>query len=281
MFKITAKKQLNSTTFSMTVYAPLTAQNILPGQFVMVMCDEDSERIPLTISSFDKEKGEVTVVFQAVGASTLKLSKKNEGEYIAHFAGPLGTPTHLDGIKNACVIGGGVGCAIALPEAKWLKEHGANVDIIAGFRNKELIILKDDMENCFHTCTICTDDGSFGKKGFVTDALKENISKGAGYDCVIAIGPIPMMKAVSRLTKEYGIKTIVSLNPIMIDGTGMCGGCRVTVGGQVKFACVDGPDFDAHQVDFDELTIRNRMYHSQEKQDMEHMCRLFGGAENV
>lgn len=281
MFKITAKKQLNSTTFSMTVYAPLTAQNILPGQFVMVMCDEDSERIPLTISSFDKEKGEVTVVFQAVGASTLKLSKKNEGEYIAHFAGPLGTPTHLDGIKNACVIGGGVGCAIALPEAKWLKEHGANVDIIAGFRNKELIILKDDMENCFHTCTICTDDGSFGKKGFVTDALKENISKGAGYNCVIAIGPIPMMKAVSRLTKEYGIKTIVSLNPIMIDGTGMCGGCRVTVGGQVKFACVDGPDFDAHQVDFDELTIRNRMYHSQEKQDMEHMCRLFGGAENV
>lgn len=281
MFKITAKKQLNSTTFSMTVYAPLTAQNILPGQFVMVMCDEDSERIPLTISSFDKEKGEVTVVFQAVGASTLKLSKKNEGEYIAHFAGPLGTPTHLDGIKNACVIGGGVGCAIALPEAKWLKEHGVNVDIIAGFRNKELIILKDDMENCSHSCTICTDDGSFGKKGFVTDALKENISKGAGYDCVIAIGPIPMMKAVSRLTKEYGIKTIVSLNPIMIDGTGMCGGCRVTVGGQVKFACVDGPDFDAHQVDFDELTIRNRMYHSQEKQDMEHMCRLFGGAENV
>lgn len=281
MFKITEKKQLNSTTFSMTVYAPLTAQNILPGQFVMVMCDEDSERIPLTISSFDKEKGEVTVVFQAVGASTLKLSKKNEGDYLAHFAGPLGTPTHLDGIKNACVIGGGVGCAIALPEAKWLKEHGANVDIIAGFRNKELIILKDDMENCSHNCIICTDDGSFGKKGFVTDALKENILKGTGYDCVIAIGPIPMMTAVSRLTKEYGIKTIVSLNPIMIDGTGMCGGCRVTVGGQVKFACVDGPDFDAHQVDFDELTIRNRMYHNQEKQDMEHMCRLFGGAENV
>ncbi|MBQ3008067.1 MAG: sulfide/dihydroorotate dehydrogenase-like FAD/NAD-binding protein [Oscillospiraceae bacterium] len=277
MFKILDKKQLNETTFSLTVYAPMVAQNILPGQFVMIMTDEDSERIPLTISDFDKEKGSVTVVFQAIGASTIKLSSKNTGDEIAHFAGPLGKPTELDGIKKACVIGGGVGCAIALPQAKWLKNHGADVDIIAGFRNKDIVILEEEMVNAGTSCTICTDDGSYGVKGFVTGVLKEYIESGKEYDCVIAIGPVPMMKAVSDITKEYGIKTIVSLNPIMIDGTGMCGGCRVNVNGKVKFACVDGPDFDAHKVDFKELMIRNSMYKKQETEAKEHMCRIFGG----
>jgi len=277
VFKIIEKKQLNDVTFSMTIHAPLVAKNIKPGQFVMVMTDEDSERIPLTIADFDKEKGTVTIVYQAIGASTIKLSHKNAGEEIAHFAGPLGAATELEGIKNACVIGGGVGCAIALPQAKWLKNNGANVDVIAGFRSENIVILADEMAENSTECTICTDDGSFGVKGFVTNVLKENIEKGKGYDCVIAIGPIPMMKAVSDITKEYGIKTIVSLNPIMIDGTGMCGGCRVKVGGQVKFACVDGPDFDGHQVDFRELMIRNSMYKKQEEQAKEHACRLFGG----
>ena len=277
MFKILDKKQLNETTFSLTVYAPMVAQNILPGQFVMIMTDEDSERIPLTISDFDKEKGSVTVVFQAIGASTIKLSSKNTGDEIAHFAGPLGKPTELDGIKKAWVIGGGVGCAIALPQAKWLKNHGADVDIIAGFRNKDIVILEEEMVNAGTSCTICTDDGSYGVKGFVTGVLKEYIESGKEYDCVIAIGPVPMMKAVSDITKGYGIKTIVSLNPIMIDGTGMCGGCRVNVNGKVKFACVDGPDFDAHKVDFKELMIRNSMYKKQETEAKEHMCRIFGG----
>lgn len=281
VFKIIEKKQLNDVTFSMTIHAPLVAQNIQPGQFVMVMTDEDSERIPLTISDFDKEKGSVTIVFQAIGASTIKLSHKNEGEEIAHFAGPLGAATELEGIKNACVIGGGVGCAIALPQAKWLKNNGAMVDLVAGFRNKDIIILENEMIENSTNCIICTDDGSYGTKGFVTNVLKENIEKGKQYDCVIAIGPIPMMRAVSELTKEYGIKTIVSLNPIMIDGTGMCGGCRVKVGGQVKFACVDGPDFDGHQVDFAELMIRNNMYRKQEAEAKDHICRMYGGIENV
>lgn len=281
MFKILEKKQLNDVTFSMTVYAPLVAQNIMPGQFVMVMTDENSERIPLTISDFDKEKGSVTIVFQAIGASTIKLSHKNEGEEIAHFAGPLGAATELEGINNACVIGGGVGCAIALPQAKWLKNNGASVDLVAGFRNSDIVILEDEMIQNSTNCTICTDDGSYGVKGFVTNVLKENIEKGKQYDCVIAIGPIPMMRAVSELTREYGIKTIVSLNPIMIDGTGMCGGCRVKVGGQIKFACVDGPDFDGHQVDFAELMIRNNMYKEQETEAKEHICRMYGGSENV
>lgn len=281
VFKIIEKKQLNDVTFSMTIHAPLVAQNIMPGQFVMVMTDENSERIPLTISDFDKEKGSVTIVFQAIGASTIKLSHKNKDEEIAHFAGPLGAATELEGVKNACVIGGGVGCAIALPQAKWLKNNGASVDLVAGFRNKDIVILEDEMIENSTNCIICTDDGSYGFKGFVTNVLKENIESGKEYDCVIAIGPIPMMRAVSELTKEYGIKTIVSLNPIMIDGTGMCGGCRVKVGGQVKFACVDGPDFDGHQVDFAELMIRNNMYKKQEAEEKEHICRMYGGIENV
>ncbi len=278
MFKIINKKQLNDVTFSMTIHAPMVAQNIMPGQFVMVMTDENSERIPLTISDFDKENGSVTIVFQAIGASTIKLSSKKEGEEIAHFAGPLGVPTHLEGIKSACVIGGGVGCAIALPQAKWLTNHGADVDVVAGFRNKDIVILEEEMNNAGNL-TICTDDGSYGVKGFVTGVLKENIDSGKHYDRVIAIGPLPMMRAVCDITKEYGIKTIVSLNPIMIDGTGMCGGCRVNVGGQVKFACVDGPDFDGHQVDFTELMRRNNMYKKQEREAKDHACRMFGGVK--
>ncbi len=277
MFKIIRKKQLNESTFSMTVHAPLVSQNIKPGQFVMIMTDENSERIPLTISDFDREEGSVTVVFQAIGASTIKLSTKNEGEEIAHFAGPLGAATELENITNACVIGGGVGCAIALPQAKWLKNHGAEVELIAGFRSKDIVILEEEMKSASDKCIICTDDGSYGVKGFVTNVLRDNIENGKKYDCVIAIGPVPMMKAVADITKEYGIKTIVSLNPIMIDGTGMCGGCRVTVDGKVKFACVDGPDFDGHKVDFNELMIRNSMYKKQEEKAKEHACRLFGG----
>ncbi len=278
MFRITDKKKLNESTYSMTIYAPMVSQNIQPGQFVMIMTDENSERIPLTISDFDKDKGTVTIVFQAIGASTIKLSAKNTGEEIAHFAGPLGVPTHLDGIKKACVIGGGVGCAIALPQAKWLNSHGAEVDIVAGFRNKDIVILEEEMKSA-GDLTICTDDGSYGVKGFVTSVLKENIENGKKYDCVIAIGPVPMMKAVCDITKEYDIKTIVSLNPIMIDGTGMCGGCRVSVGGHIKFACVDGPDFDGHRVDFNELMIRNNMYKKQEAEAKEHACKMFGGAK--
>jgi len=277
VFKIIRKKQLNESTFSMTVHAPLVSQNIKPGQFVMIMTDENSERIPLTISDFNREEGSVTVVFQAIGASTIKLSSKNEGEEIAHFAGPLGAATELENITNACVIGGGVGCAIALPQAKWLKNHDAEVELIAGFRSKDIVILEEEMKSASDKCIICTDDGSYGVKGFVTNVLRDNIENGKKYDCVIAIGPVPMMKAVADITKEYGIKTIVSLNPIMIDGTGMCGGCRVTVDGKVKFACVDGPDFDGHKVDFNELMIRNSMYKKQEEQAKEHACRLFGG----
>ena len=281
MFKVLNKKQLNDSTYSMTIHAPMVAQNIHPGQFVMVMTDENSERIPLTIADFNKEEGSVTIVFQAIGGSTIKLATKNAGDEIAHFAGPLGMPTELEGIKNACVIGGGVGCAIALPQAKWLKNSGAAVDVVAGFRNKDIVILEEEMKAAASTLTICTDDGSYGVKGFVTNVLKTNIDSGKKYDCVIAIGPVPMMKAVSDITKEYGIRTIVSLNPIMIDGTGMCGGCRVNVDGKVKFACVDGPDFDGHKVDFKELMIRNNMYRKQEAEHKEHICRLYGGKENV
>ncbi len=273
MFKILEKKQLNDTTYSLKINAPVLAQNIQPGQFVIVMGDENSERVPLTISSYNKEDGNVTIVFQAIGAATMKLSKKNTGDNIAHLAGPLGSATHLDGYKNVCVIGGGVGCAIAMPQAKWLKDNGANVDVIAGFRNKDIVILEDEMKESATNLTICTDDGSYGIKGFVTNALEENIVNGKKYDLVIAIGPVMMMKAVCSVSEKYNIKTIVSLNPIMIDGTGMCGGCRVTVDNEIKFACVDGPDFDGHKVNFEELMIRNSTYKEQEQ---EHICKMNG-----
>ena len=280
MFKILRKEQLNENTYLMKIEAKLASQNIRPGQFVIIMVDEKGERIPLTISAFDKQEGSITIVFQAIGASTIKLSKLNEGEMIAHLTGPLGTATELDGIRNACVIGGGVGCAIALPEAKWLHDNGAHVDLIAGFRSKDIVMLEKEMTEASTDLYICTDDGSYGIKGFVTGVLSDLISKGRKYDCVIAIGPIPMMRAVSEVTRPFGIKTIVSLNPIMIDGTGMCGCCRVTVDGETKFACVDGPDFDAHKVDFNELIVRNAMYRSQEREAKDHVCRIYGGGSN-
>ena len=275
MFQILQKKFLKDTVVSLKISAPLIANKVKVGQFVMVRIDEKGERIPLTISDFNKEEGSITLVVQAVGKTTILLSKMSEGDYIMNVTGPLGCPTEFGEPKKAIVIGGGVGCAIALPQAKALKKMGASVDMIAGFRNKDLLILEDEMRAAADNLYIATDDGSYGEKGLVTDILKRLASK-ESYDLVVAIGPIPMMKFVSLTTKELGIKTIVSLNPIMIDGTGMCGGCRVHIGGNVKFACVDGPDFDGHLVDFDELMRRNRAYADIETQKKDHICRLEG-----
>lgn len=275
MFKIVKKKDLNPSVTLMEIEAPLIAKKAKAGQFIIFRIDEEGERIPLTIADSDIEKGTVTIIFQKVGLSTELLSHKNEGEYILDFVGPLGTPTELEGLKKVAVVGGGVGCAIAFPQAKTLFNSGCEVDVIAGFRTKDLVILEDEMRNNSTNYYIMTDDGTYGEKGFVTDKLKSLIEGGNNYDAVIAIGPIPMMKFVSLTTKPFGIKTIVSLNPIMVDGTGMCGGCRVTVGGQIKFACVDGPDFDGHLVDYDELMNRNAAYKAQEAENKEsHMCRM-------
>lgn len=265
----------------MVIDAPLVAKKAEPGQFIILRVDEYGERIPLTIADYDREKGTITIIFQVAGATTSMLAKKEEGDTIADFAGPLGTASELEGIKSACVIGGGVGCAIALPQAKKLHELGAKVDVITGFRNKDLIILEDEFRANSDRCIVATDDGSNGTKGFVTNVLKDLIEKGAKYDCVIAIGPLIMMKFVCEVTRPYNIKTIVSMNPIMIDGTGMCGGCRLTVGGETKFACVDGPDFDGHLVDFDEAIQRGRMYHDQEQAATRSLeCRLMKGVNN-
>lgn len=280
MFQIVKREQLNETVVRMVVEAPFIAKKALPGQFIIFRVDEHGERIPLTIADYDREAGTVTIIFQVVGQSTKLLASMKEGDYILDFVGPLGTPSHLDGIKKAAVIGGGVGCAIAYPQAKYLHEHGAQVDMIAGFRNKDIVILEKEMEAASTNFYLTTDDGSYKKQGFVTNVLKELLENGEEYDVVIAIGPVVMMKAVCDVTKPFGTKTIVSLNPIMIDGTGMCGGCRVTVGGETKFACVHGPDFDGHQVDFDELMHRNSFYREQE-QAANHKCRLFGGIENA
>lgn len=266
MFRIVYKRSLNDTTDMISVYAPEIAKKAKPGQFIIFRVDEKSERIPLTIAGYDAEKGTVSVIFQKVGKSTMKLGALHEGDELLDFVGPLGTPSELDGYKKVAVIGGGLGCAIAYPQAKYLHEHGAEVDMIAGFRSKDIIILEDEMRSASARLVIKTDDGSNGNKGLVTDALKELIEGGAKYDLVIAIGPPVMMKFVCLLTKEHGIKTVVSMNPIMIDGTGMCGCCRVTVGGKIKFACVDGPDFDGHEVDFDELIRRNRTYAEEERE---------------
>ncbi|MEA4971934.1 Dihydroorotate dehydrogenase B (NAD(+)), electron transfer subunit [bioreactor metagenome] len=275
MFKIVKKKELNPSVTLMEIEAPLIAKKAKAGQFIIFRIDEEGERIPLTIADTDLEKGTVTIIFQKVGLSTELLSHKNEGDCILDFVGPLGTPTELEGLKNVAVVGGGVGCAIAFPQAKTLFKSGCKVDVIAGFRTKDLIILEDEMHANSTNYYIMTDDGSYGEKGFVTDKLKSLIESGNDYDAVIAIGPIPMMKFVSLTTKPFGIKTIVSLNPIMVDGTGMCGGCRVTVGGEIKFACVDGPDFDGHLVDYDELMNRNAAYKAQEAENKEtHMCRM-------
>lgn len=278
MYKILKKRKLNEQVVLIVIDAPFIAAKAEPGQFVIVRCDSKGERIPFTISDYDREKGTVTVIYQIVGASTIRLNEFEEGDEILDMAGPLGVATeYKEGAKRVAVVGGGVGCAIAYPQAKKLHNMGVRVDMIAGFRNKELIILEDEMRAASEQLYICTDDSSFGFNGFVTDQLKALIEGGAEYDEVIAIGPVPMMKFVSAVTKPYGIKTLVSLNPIMVDGTGMCGCCRVKVGGKIRYACVEGPDFDGHEVDFDELMRRNSTYREHEK---DHVCRLTGGVRN-
>ena len=275
MYRIVKKRELNPTVTLMEVEAPMVARKCEPGQFIILRVDADGERIPLTIAAYDREKGTVTIIFQIVGATTKKLNHKKEGEYLQDFVGPLGKATETEGLKRVAVIGGGVGTAIAYPVAKKLHDVGCHVDLIVGFRTKDLIILKDEFEAASTNLIIGTDDGSYGKKALVTDLLKEQIEAGAQYDRVIAIGPVIMMKFVCLLTKQYNIPTVVSMNPIMIDGTGMCGGCRLTVGGETKFACVDGPEFDGHLVDFDEAMARGAMYRDFELHAREETCNLF------
>ena len=265
---------LNPTVTRMEIDAPLIAKKAKPGQFIILRAEADGERIPLTIAGYDREKGSVTIIFQIVGATTEKLNHLNEGDCLPDFVGPLGTPSHLDGLKKVCVIGGGVGCAIALPVAEELHRLGAEVTSIVGFRNKDLVILEDEFKACSEHFTLMTDDGSRGEHGNVTAPLKKLLESGERFDEVIAIGPLIMMKFVCLTTKEYDQKTIVSMNPIMVDGTGMCGGCRLTVGGKMKFACVDGPDFDGHEVDFDEAMSRARSYLDFERHAREETCAL-------
>lgn len=274
MYKIVRKKQLNSQMTLMNIEAPFVAKKAQAGQFIMLRVNETGERIPLTIADYDREAGWVQIIFQKVGKTTMLLDTLNEGDSIIDFVGPLGKPTEHDGVTRAAVIGGGAGCAIAYPQAKSMKEKGIYVDMIAGFRNTDLIILEDEMSAASDKLILMTDDGSNGNKGFVTAALKKEIENGANYDFVIAIGPLPMMRAVCNLTKEYGIKTLISMNSYMIDGTGMCGCCRVTVDGKVKFACVDGPDFDGHLVDFDEAIKRSKIYAEQERKARDEHCNL-------
>ncbi len=276
-YKILKKLDLTPQIFLMEIDAPLVAKKAEPGQFVILRIDEMGERVPFTIADFDREKGSVTVIIQAVGKTTIDLSKMGEGEYILDFAGPLGVPTKLDGLKKVAVIGGGLGTAIAYPQAKKLKKMGADVTLIAGFRSTDFIILENELKEVSSRLIITTDDGSNGTKGFVTDRLKELLKAGEQFDEVIAIGPLFMMRAVCNLTKEYNIPTTVSMNPVMIDGTGMCGGCRVIVGGETKFACVDGPDFDGHKIDWDAAINRQQMYKTQEKRSCdEGHCRIRG-----
>lgn len=275
MYKIVRKKELNSAVTLMDIEAPFVAKKAKAGQFIIFRIDEKGERVPLTIAGYDREKGTVTIIFQKVGFSTKALGALNEGDYIHDFVGPLGRPTDVEGKKRVCVVGGGVGCAIALPAAKAFLEAGAIVDVIIGFRSKDIVILEDEFKEASTNLYLMTDDGSYGEKGFVTVKLQQLLESGKQYDEVLAIGPIPMMKFVSQTTKPFGVKTIVSLNPIMVDGTGMCGGCRVTVGGEVKFACVDGPDFDGHQVDYAELMNRNGVYREREAEVRQnHKCRI-------
>lgn len=276
MFKIAKKRELNENVTLMEIEAPLIARKAKPGQFIIFRVDEFGERIPLTVADTNTETGTVTIIFQKAGEGTLLLGQKNEGESILDFVGPLGKPSELEGYKRACVVGGGVGNAIAYPSAKALHRMGARVDVIAGFRNKDIVILEDEFKQICDNLYVTTDDGSYGEKGFVTDKLRSLIEGGKEYDLVIAIGPVIMMKLICDITREYGIKTLVSLNPIMIDGTGMCGCCRVTVAGQVKFACVDGPEFDGHDVDFESLMMRNRFYQSTER-ERDHKCRIGRG----
>ncbi|HIY74138.1 sulfide/dihydroorotate dehydrogenase-like FAD/NAD-binding protein [Intestinimonas butyriciproducens] len=274
MYRIVEKTSLNPTVTKMVVEAPLVARKALPGQFVILRAGEDSERIPLTVADYDRAGGTVTVIFQVVGAGTMELNALKEGESLHDFVGPLGRASELDGLKKVCVVGGGVGCAIALPVAKALHEKGTEVHSVVGFRNQDLVILEDEFKACSDKFVLMSDDGSRGRKGLVTAALEELIQSGEQYDEVIAIGPLVMMKFVVAVTKKYNVKTVVSMNPIMIDGTGMCGGCRLTVGGKTKFACVDGPEFDGFEVDFDEAIHRGAMYKDFEGHAREAACHL-------
>ena len=277
MYTILKKEALNPTVTRMDIAAPLIARKAEPGQFVILRVDEAGERIPLTVADTDPEAGSVTIIFQIVGATTYKLNQLQVGDSLHDFVGPLGVASHVEGLKKVAVIGGGVGSAIAYPIAKKLHALGATVHTIVGFRSKDLVVLEDEFRACSDLFKVMTDDGSYGEKGLVTNALEALLKAGETYDEVIAIGPLVMMKFVCKLTKEYGIKTVVSMNPIMIDGTGMCGGCRLTVGGKVKFACVDGPDFDGHEVDFDEAIERSNMYKDFERHQYEETCNLFKG----
>ena len=275
MFKIVRKKELNEAVTLMEIEAPFIAKKAKAGQFIIFRIDEQGERVPLTIAGYDRQASTVTIIFQKVGFATIALGNLNEGDYIRDFVGPLGKPTPVEGKKRVCVVGGGVGCAIALPSAIAFKEAGAEVDVIVGFRNKDIVILEDEFKAAADNMYLMTDDGSYGEQGFVTAKLQELLEKGNQYDEVLAIGPIPMMKFVCKTTEPFGVHTSVSLNPIMVDGTGMCGGCRVTVGGEVKFACVDGPEFDGHKVDFNELMSRNATYRGREADVKEHhTCRI-------
>ena len=275
MYKIVSKRELNPSVTMMEIEAPFVAKKAKAGQFIIFRIDEQGERVPLTIAGYDREKGTVSIIFQKVGFATIALGKLNEGDYIQDFVGPLGKPTDVEGHKRVCVVGGGVGCAIALPSARAFKEAGAQVDVIVGFRSKDIVILEEEFKEVADNLILMTDDGSYGRHGLVTQPLQELLESGVEYDEVLAIGPIPMMKFVSKTTQPFGAKTMVSLNPIMVDGTGMCGGCRVTVGGETKFACVDGPEFDGHQVDFAELMNRNSVYRGREAEVTEkHACRI-------
>ena len=280
MFEISVKKSLNPTVTLMKINAPKVAGKCEPGQFIILRTDEDGERIPLTIADFDRQAGTVTIIFQIVGATTEKLNHMNVGDCLQDFVGPLGRATETDGLKKVAVVGGGVGCAIAYPVAKKLHELGVEVHSVVGFRNKDLVILEDEFRNASTKFVLMSDDGSAGEKGLVTDALKKLIESGEKYDRVITIGPLIMMKFVCQLTKNYDIPTVASMNPIMIDGTGMCGGCRLTVGGETKFACVDGPEFDGHLIDFDEAMARGAMYRTFERRTHEDTCNLFREVEN-
>ena len=279
MNRILEKKALNPTVTWMKVEAPLVAKKAEPGQFIILRVDEQGERIPLTVADYDREKGTITIIFQIVGATTEKLNHLNVGDFIHDFVGPLGRATHTEGLQKVAVVGGGVGCAIAYPVTKKLHDQGCVVHAIAGFRSRELVILEKEFAAASTLFKRMSDDGSWGEKGLVTDALRSLIESGETYDEVITIGPLPMMKFVCKLTKEYGIKTIASMNPIMIDGTGMCGGCRLTVGGKTKFACVDGPEFDGHEIDFDEAIARGRTYQDFERHAYEAACNLFKEAK--
>ena len=279
MYKIVKKRVLNPTVTMMDIYAPLVAKKAEAGQFIILRVGEDGERIPLTVAGYDREAGTVKIIFQIVGGTTMLLNAKNEGEYIQDFVGPLGCATHTDGVKKVCIVGGGVGCAIALPVAQKFHELGAEVHSIIGFRNKDLLILEDEFKACSDKLTVMTDDGSYGRQGVVTAPLKEAIESGANFDEVITIGPLIMMKFVVATTKPYGVPTTVSMNPIMIDGTGMCGGCRLTVGGKTRFACVDGPDFDGFEVDFDEAMARSSAYAEFEKAARDKNCNLLKGVK--